>query len=180
MVDISKSGLENQMETVINDPAEAAIVWHSTNVPSFGIASWFSTTDLPTPTISGSDINADILSQTIRDAAVRATRVRLANVSKSSSGSNPGAGGCSYGSNGTQMASLSVTYEKGSAVDTKAVIQSTYNINAGQNVDAALIANAISEQATKLATHRGAAGQINLQSCHCSCHNDCHSNRSRR
>lgn len=179
MVDTIKSGLESDIDVGINTPAELATVWHSGNVPSFGTPGDFSALLRVNPSLSGSDINADILSQEIRDRAKEATRVRRAAVSKSGTGSNPGFGACSYGSNGTQVSALNSGYEQGGNVDSKADIQANHDINANTDVDTSDIDAAIIAQASLLVTQRSAS-PVSLVSCHCSCHNNCHGNRCRR
>jgi len=179
MVDVNKSSLESDIDVGIITPAESATVWHSGNVPSFGVAGDFSALLRVNPSLSGSDINADILSQEIRDRAKEATRVRRAAVSKSGTGSNPGAFGCSFGSNGTQVSALNSGYEQGGNVDSKANIQANHDINANTDVDTSDIDDAIAAQASLLVTQRSASA-VSLVSCHCSCHNNCHGNRCRR
>jgi hypothetical protein len=177
---IDNSDIEVDINILVGNAPESAAFWHSSNLPSFGPPADFGSSLLSGATLPAGSTSASALAGEITSVAIEATRIRLATVSKSSSGTNPGNGGCVFGSNGTEVAALNTSFTVPSAVLTQVQIQTNHNIQGDTDVDRSNIIAAINAQEALLTSHRNAGVPIAITTCHCSCHSNCHSSRSRR
>lgn len=169
--DALKADVSAEVDAEINTEAEAATIWFEPgSLPAFIDTSKTDVLSNPlTSTLPGGTTTA-IASEVvalIADNALQSTRFRLAHAGR--------IGGPDHGNNVT---ALTPAFELSFAAF--GTIGADFNIEAGDNIDASNMNDAIQSISDLLATHRISSPLIQVTVCHNSCHVSCHSNRTRR
>lgn len=169
--DALKADVSAEVDAEINTEAEAATIWFEPgSLPTFIDTSKTDVLSNPlTSTLPGGTTTAiaSEVTDLISDNALQSTRFRRALAGR--------IGGPTHGTNVTALTSA---FELNFAAF--GTVGADFNIEAGDNIDASNMNDAIQSISDLLVTHRATSSVINVQVCHNSCHVSCHSNRTRR